>query len=432
LTRAARCDVAVVGGGPAGIAAALAASAAGATTVLIERDAALGGNATHALVHTICGLYLQDTDYPQLVHPGLPSALAHALARNGAADDPEVAGRVRYLPIRPPAFAELAASACAKAVGLTVRTRAAVVGAELARGARAESQLTLRTASGSEVLDARVVIDTSGEAAAASLGGADTAIAESAVLQRPSFIFRLEGVRGEAFAGFERLRLSSSVAHAARSGGLPPECESLVVRGDGRPSSLYATLTIPPLAGRPFAPLDPDYLAALRVRAYDWALQVVAFLRATRPGFAAARVADWPARVGIRETRRAVGRVELTREDVLEGRRHRDEVALGSWPIELWEDHRRPRYEYTQGPCGIPLGALVSRSAPMLGMAGRCLSATHEALGALRVIGTALATGEAIGIAAAFAARERTPLASVDAESVRERILAQAESYPLP
>ena len=68
----------------------------------------------------------------------------------------------------------------------------------------------------------------------------------------------------------------------------------------------------------------------------------------------------------------------------------------------------------------------------MLGMAGRCLSATHEALGALRVIGTALATGEAIGVAAAIAARERTPLASVDPESVRERILAQADGYPFP
>ena len=117
---------------------------------------------------------------------------------------------------------------------------------------------------------------------------------------------------------------------------------------------------------------------------------------------------------------------------MLSGQRRRDEVALGSWPIELWEDHRRPRYEYQQGPCSIPLGALVSRSHPMLGMAGRCLSATHEALGALRVIGTALATGEAIGVAAALAAIGRTPLGSIDPEHVRERILAQADSYPLP
>ena len=350
MTRAERCDVAVVGGGPAGIAAALAASASGATTVLIERDPALGGNATHALVHTICGLYLQDTDYPQLVHPGLPTRFAEALTRSGGAGDPELAGRVRYLPIRPPVFAEVAAQACTKSPGLSVRTRTALVAAALSRSPRHDSQLTLRAATGDSELEARVVIDTSGEAAAAALGGAATAIAESAILQRPSFIFRLEGVASEAFVGFERLRLSSSIAHAARSGHLPEECQSLVVRGDGQPGSLYATLTLPPLAGRTFAPLDSDYLAALRVRAYDWALQVVAFLRATRPGFAAARVADWPARVGIRETRRALGKIELTREDVLEGgERRRDEVALGSWPIELWEDHRRPRFEYPRG-----------------------------------------------------------------------------------
>ena len=428
-----RCyDVAVVGGGPAGIAAALAASAAGAATVLLERDPALGGNATHALVHTICGLYLQDADYAQPVHPGLPSRIADALSRSGGGGEPEAAGRVRYLPIRPPQFAELAEKTCAKTATLDVRTRTSVCGVELARSARRESRLALRTPGGDDAIEARVVVDTSGEAAAAELGGADTAIAASEKLQRPSFIFRLEGVAGESFAGFERMRLTASVAHAARSGGLPPECESIVVRSDGRPGSLYATLTLPPLAGRPFAPLDPEYLAALRVRAFDWAEQVVSFLRASRPGFAKARVADWPARVGIRETRRAVGRVEISREDVLSGRRRRDEVALSVWPIELWEDHRRPRYEYPEGPCSVPLGALVSRSHAMLGMAGRCLSASHEALGALRVIGTALATGEAIGVAAALAARERTPLASVDPERVRERILAQADGYPFP
>jgi glycine/D-amino acid oxidase-like deaminating enzyme len=427
------CDVAVVGGGPAGIAAALGAAVAGARTVLVERDPALGGNATHALVHTICGLYLQDTDYPQPVHPGLPTQLADALGRATGAGDPELAGRVRYLPIRPPVFADLALRTCEKAPGLDVRMRTALSAIELARSPRRTSRLTLRTAAGAEeTLEAGVVVDTSGDAAAAALGGADTAMAESALLQRPSFIFRLVGVRGEAFAGFERLRISSSVAHAARHGSLPPECESLVVRGDDQPGSLYATLTIPPLAGRPLAPLDADYLAALRVRGYDYARQVVAYLRETRPGFAGARVADWPARVGIRESRRAVGRIELNRDDVLSGQRRRDEVALGSWPIELWEDHRRPRYEYPQGPCSIPLGALVSRSHPMLGMAGRCLSATHEALGALRVIGTALATGEAIGVAAAIAAIERSPLGSVDPERVRERIRMQADRYPLP
>src|SRR5262245_34995564 len=100
-----RFDVAAVGGGPAGIAAALAAALAaarsGARTLLLERDAKLGGNVAHALVHTICGLYAPGTDPPALAQPGLAGRFADALARAGGAGAPETAGRVAYLPIEP-------------------------------------------------------------------------------------------------------------------------------------------------------------------------------------------------------------------------------------------------------------------------------------------------------------------------------------------
>jgi len=102
------------------------------------------------------------------------------------------------------------------------------------------------------------------------------------------------------------------------------------------------------------------------------------------------------------------------------------------WPIELWSDHRRARFSEPKGPCGIPLGALVSRSHPSLGMAGRCLSASHDALGALRVIGTALATGEAIGVAAGLAADAGSSLAAVSPTDVRRAILRIAEGEQGP
>jgi len=89
---------------------------------------------------------------------------------------------------------------------------------------------------------------------------------------------------------------------------------------------------------------------------------------------------------------------------VLGGRRFDDGVARASWPIELWEEGRLgATYEYLDDgqTYDIPLRSLRVRDVKNLFVAGRCMSATHEALGSARVIGTCLATGEAVGRAAA-------------------------------
>ena len=415
-----RYDVAVIGGGPAGIAAALGAARAGARTLLVEREARLGGNVAQALVHTICGLFRNDAERAVPLQAGLGMRLAEALARTGGAGTPVGAGRVFYLPIDPAAFAALAHALCERMAGLDVRLGTALGGVRLTD----EVRLAL---AGEPEIAAVSLIDASGDAAAAALAGAATEATVPERLQRTSYIVELGGVAEEARADFPRLRASAGVAHAAQRGLLPPECSSLVARPGVAEGSLFLTLTLPPLAGRAFAPLDADYVAALSARAREHAASVVEFLRKEHPGFEAARVLAWPARVGVRETRRTLGRAVVERDDVLSGRRRDDEVALSAWPIELWEDHRRARFEHPAAPCGIPLGALVSRSSARLGMAGRCLSASHEAHGALRVIGTALATGEAIGVAAALAAGARTTLAEVDPAAVRARIRDDAE-----
>ena len=402
-------DVAVVGGGPAGLAAAVAAARAGAHTLLVEREAQLGGNVTQAFVHTICGLYRSDEEHAVPAQIGLPMRVAAALARSGAAGEPVRAGRVFYLPIDPAGFGAFAHALVERTPNLELRTSTTLGELEPAPDLAA------------------VVVDASGDAAVASLAGAATEQASPDRLQRASYIVRLEGVAEAGLAGFARLQLTAGVARAASRGELPADCTSVVVREGAAPGSLFLTLTLPPLAGRPFAPLDGDYVAELSAHGRRLAAAVVDFLRATREGFAAARVVEWPARVGIRETRRALGRVVIERDDVLEGRRRDDEVAVSAWPLELWEDHRRARFEHPAGPCSVPLGALVSRSRPSLGLAGRCLSASHEALGALRVIGTALATGEAIGVAAALACDAGVALADVEPARVRARILDDAE-----
>jgi hypothetical protein len=422
-----RFDVAVVGGGTAGVAAACCAADLGARTLLVEAATTLGGNATQALVHTFCGLHLPaDAGAPRYANPGFPRRFAEGLARAGGAGALERAGRVYVLPVFPPVLEGFAAGRCARRPGLATWTDARVVAARIAADAAA---LEVERGGARVAVEAALVVDASGDGTAAALAGAEVALAAPDQLQCASYIVRLEGVEPEATQGFKRLQLTAAVAGAAHRGELPGGCESVLVRPGAAPGEAYLTLNVPrPEAG--MDPLDPARVRELEAAARESVTRLLAHLRATQPAFARARLLAWPRRLGLREGRRVVGVESVSREDVLAGRRREDEVCLSSWPIELWSDHRRARFEHPAAACSVPLGALVSRSHARLAAAGRCLSADHEALGALRVIGTALATGEAAGVAAALAADAGSDLRSLSPERVRRAILGLEERSP--
>ncbi|MBW2244686.1 MAG: FAD-dependent oxidoreductase, partial [Deltaproteobacteria bacterium] len=371
------------------------------------------------LVHTICGLYLPaEDDLPRFAHAAFPRQISQKLCREGVAGLPERAGRVFYLPIDPLGYARILSEEVEAAAGLDVVRNAPVAGVE-------ETAEGFRLQFGSEVAELGLLIDASGDAAAATQLGAECSKDPGDALQFPSYIVALADVEAEGFEGFARLQLSTALAGAVRHGELPEGCESVVMRPGRTPGEAYITLGVPKLPGRPYAPLDPGYRRELELRARQTAETVVEFLRRTREPFAKARVASWPERIGLRETLRLRTRIELEGDDVLEGRRREDEVALSAWPIELWRDHRRARFQYPSGPCGVPLGSLVSRSHARLGCAGRCMGGSQEALGALRVIGTALATGEAVGTAAALAADAGGTFDQVAPTAVRDRTFSR-------
>lgn len=417
-----RCfDVAVVGGGLAGVAAAWTAAACGARTLLVEETPALGGNATGAFVHTFCGLYALDAgDAPRPANPGFAVRFAEGLAAAGGAGRPERAGRVWVLPTDPPAIEAHATHLCATSERLETRLACRLFGARLSLAHDGTSRLAFESDGRRAEVQAELVIDTSGDAALGAIGGAETERAGPDEIQLPSYIARLSGVPAADVEGFGRLRLAVAVAGAARREDLPTGCESVLLRPASVAGEAYLTLNVSREALRAAASGDPERTRhGLEIRARGDVESIVAHLRRTRSGYEDCRVAAWPRRLGVREGDRLAGLSRLDAEAVLSGSRREDEVAVSTWPIELWHDHRGATLRHPEGPSSIPLGALVSRSHPRLGMAGRCLSASHEALGALRVLGTAMATGEAIGIAAALAAERRGALAEIKADEVR-------------
>jgi len=417
-------DVAVIGGGSAGVAAALAAANCGARVLLVEADERLGGNVTQAFVHTICGLYLPSAhNAPIYAHDGIPRALAEGLIERGAAGKVEWAGAAGFLPIDPDAFPALAAELCDRLPSIERAMSSRLVRLELPAGHRKPFVLELDSSTVTAAVSAWTVIDATGDANAASLLGATIDAAAPEDLQHPSYIFRVDNVETGALDSMERARTTTVTAREARRGELGVNCSSIVLRPGVRPRSLYVTMNLPKPDPAAFDPLDEKAMGELQERAVTDAGELVKFLARDRPPFRGVSDVRHPARVGIRETRRVRGLERLDAGAVLEGRRRDDEVCQTTWPIELWSSHERMVFRHAAGAASIPLGCLVAdHPSGRLAMAGRCASASHQAPGAIRVIGTSMAMGEAIGVACALAARPGLTLLTIDAARVRHAV----------
>lgn len=395
-----RFDVVVVGGGSAGIAAAFAAEEHGAKVLLIDRNGVLGGQATGAFVHSICGLYLLREDESQPLepaNPGFPIEFVRGLVDRGGASRPFRMGPLDVVLHDPAEFAVYADGLMAILAGIEVRLHTSVLDVK-AKGCRITLGLESRGTRMEVVTGA--VIDATGDGEVAALVGAGWAQSEPDTLQRPAYIFKLSGVERSAMSPDGRIRLARILSAAVMDRLLSPFVLGTAFRTGFSGQEVWATID---LEAEGFDPFDPVWLSTIEREGRDHARQLVQFLRKEVPEFRKATISAFPGRAGIRESRRITGEYELTTEDILNGAVFEDTVAVSAWPMEFRETHTGPKFRFPKNnrPCGIPLRSLRSRDIPHLFMAGRCISCSHEAQAAIRVIGTCLATGYAAGKAAA-------------------------------
>lgn len=401
-------DVAVIGGTPAGVTAALAAIRVGASVVLVGEGAHLGGILTSAWLTTFD---MNLTPRGEHLTQGI---FLEFFDRLGISFDPDDAAReFGRAVVHEPGLRTITEASLRR-----VHLDGAKIAALDFLGTRWPRPFAVR---------ARLVVDATDDGDVAALAGAPYVVGRSGYragerwMQAATLIFRVDRVNWR--------RLADEIIHAVKEEGADPRIWgvrgraawgfpwamahyrpadplslayplNLALQKDG--SILINSLNLTGVDG-----LDPASVQAGMARATAELPRLTAYLRSEVPWFERARLVDHAPTLYIRETRHVIGLYTLTVEDITSGRVFDDRIAVASYPIDIhpyyvgWTNPYPPMpRRYT-----IPFRAIVPQGVDNLLIASRAFSATSEAHGSARVIPTVMSLGQAAGVAAALCAQ---------------------------
>ena len=405
-------DVLVCGGGPGGLAAAVSAARNGADTLLVERYGFLGGMATAGFVNPFM-TWFAGTE--QIIEGVFQEILDRLRAKGGFGT-----GRHPYA-FDTEMFKIVADEICLES-GVKLLFHSFVSGAEV-NGSLIESAV-LTSKSGERGIKAKIFVDGTGDADLAYLSGVPCEKGrEGDHLTQPMTLnFRMAGVDMDTC--LSRDGITVHFLKAREEGRVDIPREGILYFHTTRDGEIHFNTTrVVCLDGT-----NAGDLTKAEVTARRQTMQLAKMLVDEVPGFENAYLQQTGTQIGIRESRRIVGEYIMTAEDIVEAHKFDDCIARGSYGIDI----HSPTGAGTVGkglPPGesydIPYRSLVPLKIDNLLIAGRPISATHEAHSAIRIIPIACAIGEAAGAAAALCARANTISRELDAAEVQRALIAQ-------
>ncbi|MBS0315781.1 MAG: FAD-dependent oxidoreductase [Proteobacteria bacterium] len=418
-------EVVVLGGGPAGIAAAGAAARAGRSTLLVERYGFLGGMGTAADVTNFCGLHANvHGTIRQVVH-GVADELLARIDRLGGLNTPHTVFGKTWAQAYDTSAYKIAADDLLVAAGAHLLFHALAVGTLMASPTRIAA-LLIETKSGRCAVRARCFIDASGDGDLAAWAGAPFEKGDAAGhLLYPSTIFRLSGVDPDR-AGSDWSLIPRLMQQAEAEGRYRFPRKTPIVRPQKHATEWRVNLTqLANAAGDAIDGTDARQLSEAELLGRRQIAEVAGFLKEV-PGFEDSYIVDIAPQVGIRETRRVRGLYQLTEGDVLGCASFDDTIGVNGWPLELHlkgdVEFRWPPIPQSRGFNHLPYRMTVPQGLDNLWVAGRCASMTHEAQSAARVSGACFVMGQAAGSAAALALAGGVTAAAVDPAALQRRL----------
>ncbi|MDI6638434.1 MAG: FAD-dependent oxidoreductase [Bacillota bacterium] len=449
-------DVLVVGGGPAGVAAAIAAAREGASVVLAERYGFLGGMLAAGLVSPMMTFHSRKGQVVGGIGQEVVARLVEAAGSPGHVQD--TIGFVASVTPFDPEKLKLVLQEMVEEAGIRLILHADA--AHVAASATPEPRpagitvervvLRHRGRHGSDTLHVRsqTVVDATGHGDIAASAGFPTAMGRDAdgLVQPATLMFRVANVDIEkvrqyivsrphdfvlarpdpgtdlrcarylSVAGFFSIVKEAAAEERFRV----PRDRVLFFEGT-HPGEVIVNMSR--VIG--VDPLNVMDMTRAELEARRQVEEIHAFLREYIPGFAESYVVQTGIETAFRESRRVLGSYVLTADDVVRGARFQDAVAMGAFPIDIHDpDGNGLTTVPMEAEAGyeIPLRCLLPRGSANLVVAGRCISTTHEAYSSTRVTATCFATGHAAGVVAALAAQTGRRVAALDAEEVRTQL----------
>ena len=410
-------DVAVLGGGPGGIAAATAAARLGLKTVLIEKNSFLGGMAAAGLVEPIS----EFNKGGRRVIGGIGWELMEKLAAMGGAQLDYPIGNVPY----DTELFKLAAQRMVLGSGVALILQAVFAGCKC-DGAHID-EISLIAPGGETHVRARVHVDCTSDAVLAFAANAPMQPVP-AVMQPATLIFRMGGVDTSALINMEpREENTRYYQKAVQEKLLALREAGLAMPNFGGPwfctvlREGVVNINMTRVAAVPFDTLDAARAECeLREQVFTFA----GLLKSYFEPFRNAYVLQTGTQAGYRESRRLRGAYVLTGDDLLTARAFEDTIAHCAHPVDIHhtgDSGQSVRFLPEAG--SIPFRTLYAEAPENLLIGGKCISADREAFAAARVMACVMAVGQAAGTAAAMCARSGCRPKEIDVEALRETLL---------
>lgn len=375
-------DVCVLGGGPSGVAAAIAAASNGADTLLVEQYGFLGGASTAAGVNVFMTYRYAGGIFRDVLH-----RLDQLHARRGSAFD------VNLMQV---ALDQLVAEAGVRVLLYTRGIACTVAPGDAWQGQqrRTITGLIIHNKSGIQMVRAGVYIDCTGDGDLAAWAGAPFEIGrrEDGLTQPMTLIFRMGGCTYEGGSLMEY-----------------PGMEDYWASYAWNPNPGEITLNMTRIKG--FSGVSGEGLTQATIEGRQQVLEAVRALQENVPGFEDAYLLEMAPQIGVRETRRVMGATVLTGEQIIDPElmyEHRaDVIARNNYPVDIHDPQgTKARIVPVKDGYEIPYRTLLPRGLDNLLVSGRCISADHVALSSLRIQPTVYALGQAAGTAAAVGVEE--------------------------